>query len=168
MRRQIFVTVSVLILAIICIQFQADGAEYFSFEAGPVTGNTGERKTLSELDPLSVTQLGYMRTKENNTFIHFFWGSLVSEYSQRTQYIFGEIGYKFKLKDPWTLELSFGIGRVDLTDRYLSTNNMFTEAIRLSYGNFYLCKRHMSNGEEFLSNSGKNYGRNTLTLGYKF
>lgn len=138
MRNRIFNTIFVLILAIICIQFQAYGGEYFTFEAGPVTGNTGERKSLSELNPLSVAQLGYMRTKDNNTFIHFFWGSLVSEYSQRTQYIFGEIGYKFKLKAPWTLELSFGIGRVDLTDNYLSTNNMFTEAIRLGYGNFYL------------------------------
>lgn len=133
--------------------------EYFTFEIGSILSE--------ETNLLGVSQIGYFKTKNNN-FLHIFWGSLIDVHEERTSYIFGEFGFNKKfLNYPLYLDLSLGIGRVDLTSDYLSTVNMFTESISLGYKNYYISFRHMSNGGKVLGNRGENLGRNTITIGIR-
>jgi len=145
-----------------------ESEEYFTFEVGSIIGCKLNTLHETKFDPLSVLELGYMRKRENK-FIHIFWGSLSDVHDVRTSFIFGEIGWTKQLKNPeYYLDFSFGIGRVDLTSDYLSTNNMFTESISIGNDRYYLSLRHMSNGKEYLDNDSRNLGRNMLTFGIRF
>src|SRR5690554_3746592 len=160
---------SVIVLIFFCLmvfQLPAEAGEYYTFEVGSVIASPITELSSTKFDPVSAVQFGYRKTKDN-TFFHVFWGTLVSEHPIRTQYLFGEVGYHWELEDPYYIDFSFGIGRVDLTDEKLPTNNMFTERISLGYKQFYLAFRHISNGGMDFDNPGGN-GRNTLTFGMMF
>ena len=160
MKNKLVTIVLSLIITFLASQSVFATKDFFTFELGSsLSGNS---------NLLSASQIGYLKTKENN-FLHIFWGSLIDVHMERTSYIFSEIGYEKKLLNhPCYLNFSLGIGKVNLTSDFLSTNNMFTERISLGYKNYYLSFRHMSNGGKLFGNRGENLGRNTITIGIRF
>ncbi|WP_408955120.1 hypothetical protein [Natroniella sp. ANB-PHB2] len=159
----------VLILTLLLVQGEVYAEEYFTFEMGTVTATSISDMHRAGFNPLEVSQIGYKRHKDN-TYLHIFWGSLDGVHDHRTSYIFGELGYQDNFGDsPYFWALSIGIGAVSHTDdRYFTSHNMYTEAIRLGYENYYISLRHMSNGYEPMGNPGPNMGKNTITLGVEF
>ena len=169
-------------ITFILVPVQASAAqqteEFFTVDLGIVA-------QLRNLDfdyhPLGVTQMGYGRQRDN-FYRHIFWGSLIGdekwgssedEDSHRTPYIFGEFGYtdEFEFNSDYFWSASIGIGRVmDISDenKHFTSNNMYTQALKIGYDKYYLSLRHMSNGQEILGNPPPNFGRETITIGIKF
>lgn len=68
----------------------AENEEYFTFEIGSILPSTLNEIKTTEYDLLGVSQIGYLKIKDNK-FMHIFWGSLNDVYNERTSYLFNRI-----------------------------------------------------------------------------